>query len=344
MPIEKIQSVDADTLLSTPMEKTRFVVDGLIPQGLGILAGSAKIGKSWLMLWLGLQVAQGKPVWCFSSHTCDVLYLCLEDTYPRIQSRLYQLTDEAPENLRIATTVFQIGSGLEEQLEQFLSDFPDTRLVIIDTFQKVRNPRSAALKTGMYAGDYEDMSALKGIADQFGIALMVVHHIRKMEDKNDPFNQMTGSTGITGAADSSYILTRNRTSDTGTLLATGRDIQYQELTLRFNPSQHIWEFVERKDSDELQAEAVPDFLFALVDFIRERTFWSGTATQLLTEMQETETAPTLVTKYLARFSEEFLRPSGVRYKTKRTGKQRLILLSFQPASDSDDANDGKSSI
>lgn len=89
MQVEKLKTIDADTLLSTPMRKTLFVVDGLIPQGLSVLSGSSKIGKSWLMLWLGIQVARGQPVWEFETHKSDVLYLCLEDTYARIQSRLY---------------------------------------------------------------------------------------------------------------------------------------------------------------------------------------------------------------------------------------------------------------
>lgn len=131
MQVEKLKTIDADTLLSTPMNKTLFVVDGLIPQGLSVLSGSSKIGKSWLMLWLGIQVASGQPVWEFETHKSDVLYLCLEDTYARIQSRLYKITDEAPAELRIATTSFQIGNGLEQQIEQYLTDFPQTKLVII---------------------------------------------------------------------------------------------------------------------------------------------------------------------------------------------------------------------
>ena len=86
MQVEKLKTIDADTLLSTPMRKNLFVVDGLIPQGLSVLSGSSKIGKSWLMLWLGIQVARGQPVWEFETHKSDVLYLCLEDTYARIQA------------------------------------------------------------------------------------------------------------------------------------------------------------------------------------------------------------------------------------------------------------------
>lgn len=74
MQVEKLKTIDADTLLSTPISKTLFVVDGLIPQGLSVLSGSSKIGKSWLMLWLGIQVARGQPVWEFETHNQILLY------------------------------------------------------------------------------------------------------------------------------------------------------------------------------------------------------------------------------------------------------------------------------
>lgn len=117
MQVEKLRTVDAETLLSTPLRKTLFIVEGLIPQGLSVLSGASKIGKSWLMLWLGMQVARGNSVWEFETHKCDVLYLCLEDTHVRIQNRLYQLTDEAPAELRIATTSYQMATAWNSRLK-----------------------------------------------------------------------------------------------------------------------------------------------------------------------------------------------------------------------------------
>ena len=341
MQVEKLKTIDADTLLSTPMDKTLFVVDGLIPQGLSVLSGSSKIGKSWLMLWLSLQVARGQPVWKFETHKSDVLYLCLEDTYARIQNRLYKITDEAPSELRIATTSFQIGNGLEQQIEQYLSDFPNTKLVIIDTFQKVRDSKSTGGKSGMYAGDYDDVSALKNISDKYGIAVVVVHHVRKLKDVSDPFNEVSGSTGITGAADTNFVLKRSRANESGTLLATGRDIEYQELTLKFNSNSHLWELVERKNMDDIRREEIPKFVLRLVDFISEMKEWQGKATELITQMNETDVTPNVVTKMLARFSVEVLQPQGVEYKTKRTGTSRLIHLK---KCDSNDGNDNATAI
>lgn len=118
----KLKTVDAETLLSTPMSKTMFIVDGLISQGVNVISGASKIGKSWLMLWLGLQVAQGNSVWGLPTPQCDVLYLSLEDTQRRIKDRLYNLTDSAPDNLYFAVTSGLIGGGLEEQITDFLTE------------------------------------------------------------------------------------------------------------------------------------------------------------------------------------------------------------------------------
>lgn len=142
----KLKTVDAETLLSTPMSKTMFIVDGLISQGVNVISGASKIGKSWLMLWLGLQVAQGNSIWGLPTLQCDVLYLSLEDTQRRIKDRLYNLTDNAPDNLYFAVTSGLIGGGLEEQITDFLTEHSATKLVIIDTLQRCGTPKAAPEK------------------------------------------------------------------------------------------------------------------------------------------------------------------------------------------------------
>lgn len=165
----------------------------------------------------------------------------LEDTHRRIKDRLYNLTDDAPRNLHFAVMCGLIGSGLEEIID-FLNEHKDTKLVIIDTLQKVRDSKGSAGKAGMYGNDYDDISSIKRIADEYNIAIILVHHLRKLKDSDDPFNEVSGSTGIIGAADTSFILKRKRTKDTASLLVSGRDVEYQELTLQFN--ELIWELVE----------------------------------------------------------------------------------------------------
>lgn len=289
-----------------------------------------------LMLWLGIQISQGLPLWEFETKQCDVLYLSLEDTHRRIKDRLYSLTDNAPSNLYFAVMCGLIGNGLEEQITDFLNENPKTKLVIIDTLQKVRDLKSG---NNMYGNDYNDISSIKRIADKYNIAIVLVHHLRKMKDSDDPFNEVSGSTGIIGAADTNFVLKRKRNDNEAMLLVSGRDVEYQELILQFNELK--WELVERKNSEEIHKAEIPNFLFRLVDFMKNHAEWVGTATQLLTEMGENETTPNVVTKYLGQFACEVFEPFGIEYRTKRTGKSRLIKLI---KSDGCDANDGKISI
>ena len=249
-----------------------------------------------------------------------MLYLSLEDTQRRIKDRLYNLTDSAPDNLYFAVTSGLIGGGLEEQITDFLTEHPATKLVIIDTLQKVRDSKGSAGKAGMYGNDYDDISSIKRIADGFNIAILLVHHLRKLQDSDDPFNDVSGSTGIIGAADTNFI--------------SGRDVEYQELTLQFNDL--VWELVECKNSEDIHKAELPKFLFRVVDFMEHRTEWVGTATELLTEMKEQEVTPNMATKYLGQFAYEVLEPLGIEYRTKRTGKSRLIKFLRR---DGDDAND-----
>lgn len=298
--MQKLKTMDADTLLYQPLEKPCFVVDGLIPTGLILFCGSQKIGKSWLMLKLCLCVSQGLSFWDMPTQKSDVLYLCLEDTFYRIQDRLFKLTDEASGRLHFAVASCKLSDGLMGQLEEYLQAYPDSRLIVIDTLQKVRT----ASKDNAYANDYGDISLIKAFADKHSLAVVVVHHIRKQND-SDVFNQVSGTTGLTGSADATFVLEKEtRASDTAKLFCVGRDIEYQEFTLRFRECS--WELVERKGQQQLAEETVPPILFRLVSFLRDKQYWSGTATELLAHMEETDTAPTVIAKLLNEYHATFL--------------------------------------
>ena len=144
---------------------------------------------------------------------------------------------------------------------------------------------------------------------------VVVHHIRKQND-SDVFNKVSGTTGLTGSADATFVLEKEkRASDTAKLYVTGRDTPYQEYTLRFRDCR--WELVERKTQEQLAKETIPDVLFRLVDFMRDKEKWAGTATELLAAMGETETIPTVITKWLNEYRTTFL-------------SENHICLSVQP--------------
>ena len=332
--MQKLQTVNAETLLYEPLEKQSFVVDSLIPTGLSLFCGSQKIGKSWLMLKLCLCVSQGLPLWDMPTMEGDVLYLCLEDTFCRIQDRLFRLTDEASGRLHFAVASCKLSDGLIVQLEDYLKDYPDSRLIVIDTLQKVRT----ASKDNAYASDYGDISLIKDFADRHSLAVIVVHHIRKQND-SDVFNKVSGTTGLTGSADATFVLEKEkRASDTAKLYVTGRDTPYQEYTLRFRDCR--WELVERKTQEQLAKETIPDVLFRLVDFMRDKEEWIGTATELLAAMGETETIPTVITKWLNEYRTTFLSENRICYQYSRRKDGRRIALARR-AGDSGDGHPPK---
>ena len=331
--MQKLQTVNADTLLYEPLEKPSFVVDGLIPTGLTLFCGSQKIGKSWLMLKLCLCVSQGIPLWDMPTREGDVLYLCLEDTFCRIQDRLFRLTDEASGRLHFAVASDKLSDGLIVQLEDYLKEYPDSRLIVIDTLQKIRT----ASKDNAYASDYGDISLIKDFADRHSLAVVVVHHIRKQND-SDVFNKVSGTTGLTGSADATFVLEQeNRASNAAKLYVTGRDTPYQEFTLRFRDCS--WELMERKEQEQIERESIPDILFRLVKFMQGREEWTGTATELLEQMGETGTPPNIMTKRLNEYRASFLSENNIRYGYHRKKGCREISLTRQ-SGDGGDGDDG----
>lgn len=331
--MQKLHTVDADTLLYEPLKKPSFVVRDLIPTGLILFCGSQKIGKSWLMLKLCLCVSQGLPLWDMQTVEGDVLYLCLEDTFCRIQSRLFRLTDEASRRLHFAVASCKLSDGLIVQLEDYLKDYPDSRLIVIDTLQKIRT----ASKDNAYASDYGDISQLKDFADRHSLSVIVVHHIRKQSD-SDVFNRVSGTTGLTGSADATFVLEKeNRASDTAKLYVTGRDTSYQEFVLRFRDCS--WELVERKTQEQIAEAEIPPVLFRLVEFMQDKGEWSGTATELLAAMEEMETPPNIITKWLNEYRGDFLSENHIRYDYRRKNGGRQISL-IKHGGDNSDGCDG----
>ena len=252
-------------------------------------------------------MSQGAPFWEMPTTQSDVLYLCLEDTFYRIQSRLFKLTDEASERLHFAVASCKLTDGLVGQLEDYLKVYPKSRLIVIDTLQKIRT----SSKENAYANDYGDISIIKDFADRHSLAVVVVHHIRKQGD-NDVFNKVSGTTGLTGSADTTFVLEKEtRASDTAKLYCVGRDVEYQEFTLRFREC--AWEMVERKGQRQLAEESIPPVLFRVVSFMQSREKWSGTATELLLQMQENDTQPNVITKLLNEYRVAVLNENNICY-------------------------------
>ena len=161
----KLAVIDGETLMDMKLPPTKFCVDTLLPQGLCILGGASKIGKSWWVLDLCVRIAKGEPMWDLKTTGGTTLYLCLEDTLRRVQNRLLCITDEVPPNAFFATSAGTLSDGLCEQIRDFVKEHPDTVFVAVDTFQIVRNN---SIDTS-YANDYEEIRILKQLADELSL-------------------------------------------------------------------------------------------------------------------------------------------------------------------------------
>ena len=318
----RLLTIDGETLMSQPLTPLNFVVDTLLSQGLHILAGSPKVGKSWLALWLAVMVAKGDPVWGMGVKQGTTLYLCLEDSTLRIQNRLFEITEDAPASVHFTTNSDTLGKGLEEQLCSFLSEHPDTVLVIIDTLQMIRG-------TGYdntYANDYRDLSALKRIADAHGIAILLIHHLRK-ELADDVFSRISGTTAISGATDSNFVLRKSkRRENTATLYCTGRDIPYRELALEFDGEDHGWKLL----SDDCEQTEQPSerILFLLSELLRRQPEISAPAKVLLEKIDPAgaEWLTPNSFSHRIRKSVDALRRNGITVSFRKSNGDRLICL------------------
>ena len=313
-------TVDGRTLMDRPLEPPNFVVDTLISQGLHILAGSPKVGKSWLALWLAVTVAKGEPVWNMTTKQGTTLYLCLEDSVLRIQNRLFEITEDAPDSVHFCTECALIGQGLEEQVDAFLADHPDTMLVIIDTLQMVRPIHDAT-----YANDYRDLSVLKRQADKHGIAILLIHHLRK-EKAEDVFHRISGTTAISGAVDSSFTLVEEkRGSGRARLTCVGRDIEYRELELR-RSEENVWQLVsDSRTQPELLGDCI---VYLLSELMRDRTEFIGTPTELSERIDPVgveRMSPKKVSRQILQ-NLDALRKIGISAVVRRSNGKRLIEL------------------
>ena len=299
----------------------RYAVHGFLPQGLHILSGQPKAGKSWLLHQLGLKVSEGKKFWNFTTEKGTVLYLCLEDSFVRVQQRLSLLTEEAPPNLHFAIMAPTLSDGLIPQIQQFIAEHPDTILVIIDTLQKVRDGTGE----NYYASDYKDIGRLKAIADEKAIAILCVQHLRKQFD-SDPHLMVSGSTGLTGAADGSYVLQKPDIKSTeGKLYVRGRDVEEMVLTIHFNTDTCQWEFVSG-DTPMADAMKSDSDMTALIEFLKRTREYHGTASELADKLGKGMTGNVLSRK-LNRYQKE-LRGQGITIERTRSGIQRELHLTM----------------
>lgn len=324
-----LHTVSMTELYQTTYKSRPPIIDGLLYGGAYILAGAPKIGKSFLVDQIAYHVSTGTPLWEFEVNQGSVLYLALEDDYQRIQSRMFMMYGvEDSDKIHFATAANKIENGLDEQLEFFVRENPDTKLVIIDTMQKIREVVGEAYS---YASDYEIIGRLKQFADKYGICVLTVHHTRK-QPAGDTFEMISGTTGLLGCTDGSLLMQKKkRTVLEATIDVVGRDQQDQILYLSKDPVTQIWN-LERTET-ELHHEPPDAVLEAVARLVSaEQREWTGSPSEFA-EATDTGMAENALTKYLNVKCGKLAEDYGVDYENKAKHSGRRVKLTYNAECD-----------
>ncbi|MCL1912900.1 MAG: helicase RepA family protein [Eubacteriaceae bacterium] len=318
-------TVSLNQLYDTVYKPKAQIVDNLLYAGVYLFAGAPKIGKSFFMAQLGYHVSRGLPIWDYMTHQGSVLYLALEDDYSRLQKRLSKMFGtEGSENLLFATKAKVLKSGLMEQLEGFISERKDTKLIIIDTLQRIRELGAEKFN---YANDYEVVLQLKQFADLHNICILLVHHTRK-QGADDCFDTISGTNGLLGAADGAFVMQKAKRTDNNAVMdIVGRDQQDQRLHLCFDRERCVWQLIEA--DTELWKEPPNPLIEAIATLVSsESPIWSGSATELLEWLPALEIQPNILSRKLNVEADRLWNEYGIRYENWRTHYGKVIKLTL----------------
>lgn len=321
----KLNTLNAAELFTMDIKPVEFVIEGLVPVGLVLLASPPKYGKSWLCLDMALSVAMGRDFLGFKTNRSKVLYLALEDRNDRLKQRISQILggEMFPEWLNLGIDSATLDNGFVESLDGFLQEQPETKLIIIDTFVKIRG--EAKRSESAYSVDSREAGVIKKFADTHGIAVVLVTHTRKGIDPDDPFVNITGTYGVAGAADDMIVLTKQKRGDEVTKMSvTGRDVSYEEFPLTFNADKGKWmrqsesfdDFMARNEiAMKRAAYTVGNTRKTIVKLLEESGgTWTGFCGGIISKSKEYGTPITLTSQKLGKELAEitgFLYEDGI---------------------------------
>jgi len=329
------------------IEPPEFIIEKMLPTGLSLLASPTKYGKSWMMLQLCRSVATGKE---FLGHQCNAnecLYLALEDSKARLQSRQRKQGkgQRSPKGMYYSIKAPTLDKmKLITYLAQQLDENPKIKLIVIDTLQKVRS-QAVNKTTSDYANDYKELSILKEFADDNKLAILLVHHSRKMADPNDPFNNILGSTGIQGVLDTMIVLYKAKRGDENTTIEmTGRDIPSSSTIISIDNRQDVGSFLwdvigtpEEQQALKEKREYEDNPLVRTITMLLEKNpmGWKGKATMLMNAVYDVTGQPyggtcASLGREVQNLKARLYSKSGIEVETTRSGTERTITIKKKP--------------
>ena len=332
----KLVSISGYDLAKKKLPPIYYAVDGLIPEGLTILAAPPKSGKSWMVLDMCLKVAAGEDFLGFKTHTSDVLYLALEDGDNFEQERLsIQVPDseQLPKNFHfVFNDVVPVDEGFIDQIEELASNFENPKLFVIDTLKFVKGTKSK--QEGTYDFEYRIANTIKKWAESRHAAAVIVTHTTQLVHPDDALANVNGTNGLVGAADSVLVIAKEkRTAVDAVLAIDGRRVRQAEHSIRMNWNTCRWEYIgvadpeqrerekRERELQEIRESSTFEALKAIADHYTDG--WKGTATQFIKEaaelrvfvLEESKNVGKILSKYVALFATE----AGIRVQIIQNG-------------------------
>lgn len=333
------QTTTATELIAMELPPVQWIVSDMLPVGSSAIVAASKIGKSWMVLDILLTVAMGGS---YMGHACPqrgVLYLALEDSNNRMQSRMKKVLDgrPAPANFHFATEWGTLDNTFYSDLEAWIKAHPDVQVVAVDVLQRVRG--AVRSKESSYGADYREIGGLKRFFDSHGLSLILIHHTRKNVDSSDPYDAISGTNGIMGALDTVWVILKDRRDDDhATLHIIGRDVNQQELTIRFNKESGRWEnlgsadwFAEERKRKDHESNPV---VITLKSLLADTGRWRGSTTELMREMlHKTGQQPSSTVKFgrdIKALVPSLSQYDGIQYEPIKNGSAPPVHVFYWP--------------
>ncbi len=326
VPVHVPHTIESDVLFDKQLEKRRFLVSGILPEGLVLLAAPPKAGKSFFVLGLCVAVAKGDPFLGFPTSKGRALYFCFEDDERRLQKRMCEISDESFAGLTFCTEVIKLEDGkFISYLESHMQTHPDTKLIVVDTLNYIRTDDGNA---NMYKRDYDDIIPLHDFAQKHNVTIILVHHTRKTRD-GDEYSAASGSTGLTGAVDTYFLLKRpKRSENEAVLFISGRDIETMELEI-VQERNGQWKlkdentFSEKGICDEVKA------IFLSLSWFRNLstpvTVTASELSDLVKDVFSISIPSNMITKLLTANHED-IESLGLSFQNKRSNSGRFLIF------------------
>lgn len=257
-PFGGLRNFTAAQLLRMEIEPPSYIVDGVLPEGVSLLAAAPKTGKTLLGLNVSVAVATGgRALGIADVEPGRVLYLYLEGSDAGLQNRLEALCEDGkgPDNLHLFRAFPSLSEGGLDALRAFRDKYSDLRLIVVDTLKRVRSRGNA--RRNAYDEDYETLQPLADFYKETGVSVLVIHHTNKSSSE-DPMDLVSGSTGLTAAVDNVLVLLKKRGQMDAVLIVLPREQEEAELALSFDARISTWvlvgnaeDFAKTKERQEI---------------------------------------------------------------------------------------------